>query len=671
MQTQSPRQANERVSTACLPCRKRKVKCSGSSPCKDCLRLGKDSECVYAAVQRRKRKCPGKLSREVRQGPLATTGQRNCDFDGNNDRNAGTSLHQDTLQPECIPSELHAPTLLERDEWSYQEPWAWTSICSDPGSEWIQSKTGDRGFVAIAKRFTKDLVTKSSEEKRALSGTAPVEIDEALAREYVNAFYQNCWEADIGIIDRDEIEAKLESHYRSRLPKDEEAWFALRNIVFAGGCRSVLAKDHTSCVAAQAEANRFFQMALSVLTSLLLPPTSLMAVQALTLMACYSQSLGNPGFKNLLCFNAVQVAQSKGLHRQPDRAWGMSENAILKRNWLWWAIYTLDKHLALCSSRPSAIDDRNVSTLIPTSIPTGSSIQLHLHTIGVRHARIQSRVSRELLSFKALSLPAGELIRLVTDFSAELKQLVAEMPHEFEISTLATSSHSKRRVTQILYVHFSIWGTLMAVHAHFFYPWMASRFTKGTNTASPEIENQIVSSSAIVAEAARQILLALRLLNTSVTTPSWLAFDYPIYAAINLFIYILKYPTLASASADLGLLDVCAGHFGYIEFLTSSQVSISLPREAANVASKVVKAAKARALEDVSAAAAVGHDDRAIDPQDHVAGMEDLNFDAFDNSTTALNEFGDFLALDLSSWNLVSSFDMVNSSTSDFVSISP
>ncbi len=347
---------------------------------------------------------------------------------------------------------------------------------------------------------------------------------------------------------------------------------------------------------------------------------------------CYAESLGSPGYKHFLCSNAVRVAQSKGLHRQPDKAWGMSENTTLKRNWLWWAIYTLDKHHALCSSRPSAIDDDNVSSLVPAILPNGSNIHLQLFTIGIRHAKIKSRVSRQLLSFKALSLSASELILLVTDFSAELKQLLEEIPQEFKIGTLARPSHPPRRLIQILYAHFSIWGTLMAVHAHFFYPWLSSRLG---SDASPETRTQINLSSGMVAEAARKIILALRLINTNVTTPSWLTFDYPISAAINLFIHILKHPTLTSATADLGLLDVCAGHFGYIEFLTSSKISISLPREASNVASKVVKNMKRGSSEYTPT-----EDTNRYSDQGHAqaGGLGSFSFDALENTSTAFND---------------------------------
>ncbi|KIX06975.1 uncharacterized protein Z518_04951 [Rhinocladiella mackenziei CBS 650.93] len=526
---------------------------------------------------------------------------------------------------------------LEDSNWEYHEPWSWTSICSETGSKWIRSVTGSRDFVATTKRFAQDMVPRSSYDKYLSASARSPETGEATAWKYVDAFYQNCWEADLGIIDRTDLEAQLKAHYRNQMPRNDPTWFALRNIVFAGGYRSLLARDPTiSFAAAQAKAGHYFHNALSVFTRLLLPPARLMAIRALTLMACYVEGLGNPAFKHFLCANAVYLAQSKGLHRQPDHAWGISPDESLKRNWLWWAIYALEKHLALCGSRPSVIDDDNVSAHVPTTLPSGSNIHLESLSIGIRYSKIHSQISRRLLSFKALSMSANELISCVNHFHDQLKQLLEEMPAEFKIGTLARPPHPTRRLIQIMYLHFSIYGSLMAVHAHLFYPWMTSRFAaEGYNAA---VETQIASSSSTVAEAARKIILALRLIHTNVTTPSWLAFYYPIYAVINLFIYILKYPTLSTATADLGLLDVCAGHFGYIEFLTSSQVSISLPREAANVASKVVKAAKAKEPDPTSVESTAHCERQGHDAHMPALDIGPLHFDNPEPDPAALSD---------------------------------
>lgn len=278
------------------------------------------------------------------------------------------------------------------------------------------------------------------------------------------------------------------------------------------------------------------------------------------------------------------------MYRQPDKAWGNSENETLKRNWLWWAIYAFEKHLALCSGRPSAIDDDSVSAQIPWVVPSGSNIDLQLLSLAAKHAKLQSQISRHLLSLKALSMSCQELIKSVNHYHDQLNQLLEDMPVSFRVSTLARPAYNDRHLIHLLYIHFSVHGSLMAVHAHFFYPWLISRLT--TNEYDGLLEAQIAASAVAVAEAARKIILALRMVNANITTPSWLTFYYPIYAVINLFISVVNNPSLPSATSDLGLLDVCAGHFGFMEFLTSSRVSISLPRDAANVASKIVRAAK-------------------------------------------------------------------------------
>ena len=176
----------------------------------------------------------------------------------------------------------------------------------------------------------------------------------------------------------------------------------------------------------------------------------------------------------------------------------------------------------------------------------------------------------------------------------------------------------------------------MAIHEYLFYPWMSSRFAAdGHDTIT---EAQLASSSSTVAEAARKILLAVRLVTTNVSTPASLALYYPIYAHINLFVYILKYPALPTTKADLGLLDVCAGHFGYMEFLTSSGISISAPRELANLASKVVKAARANKTEKLLVRSASRHKIQNNVLQTQTLNDDSLNFWHLDHNTLGLSE---------------------------------
>jgi hypothetical protein len=73
-----------------------------------------------------------------------------------------------------------------------------------------------------------------------------------------------------------------------------------------------------------------------------------------------------------------------------------------------------------------------------------------------------------------------------------------------------------------------------------------------------------------------------------------LAFYYPMFGLINLFISILKSPMSPTSQSDVTLLDSAAGHFAHLEFITSSELAFPFAREVANLAREAVKRARER-----------------------------------------------------------------------------
>ncbi|KAK5465521.1 hypothetical protein LTS15_002084 [Exophiala xenobiotica] len=65
-------------------------------------------------------------------------------------------------------------------------------------------------------------------------------------------------------------------------------------------------------------------------------------------------------------------------------------------------------------------------------------------------------------------------------------------------------------------------------------------------------------------------------------------FYYPMIGLINLFIHILKFPTLPSTRSDIALLEVAAGYFSHMEFITSSELSFPFARDVAALARQTV-----------------------------------------------------------------------------------
>ncbi|KAK4947873.1 hypothetical protein LTR10_013381 [Elasticomyces elasticus] len=391
---------------------------------------------------------------------------------------------------------------------------------------------------------------------------------------YVAAYFEHSYDAVFGVVHRPTFEARLRTHLAQIGPHQAEdpSWFALRNIVYALGCRSLVAKDPSlSFLQAGKRSRAFFQNALSVIGEMILGRSGFTAVQALVLMGFYAEGLGSPAVEYPLAINAVQLALARGLHRAPSRSWNLPEADMLTRSWLWWAVYCLEKRIVQRSGRPSTIDDDNISTSIPTQAPPGSSINVEVFTLFIKNAQISSQIANRIMSVRALRQSPTEAMQTVRDIHSQLQRLLESIPPDLQEKLYPSTP----RHLYSIYLHFSIWGNFMATHIIFFYPWVAVRFG---SESDPAVRNQIIHSAETVAYAARQIILVLRSITMDAAIPHWLAFYFPIYAHTNLLVYILMNPSRKSATGDLALLDVCAGHFGHVEHASNTEISFHFPR---------------------------------------------------------------------------------------------
>lgn len=97
-----------------------------------------------------------------------------------------------------------------------------------------------------------------------------------------SAYFDEAPEAAFGIVLRSQFAARLRSHFDGA-PDDDRAWYALRNAIYAIGCRIVMSKTH-SFTEAYRTAWCFFENALSAHTEMLYFRTSILGVRALAVM---------------------------------------------------------------------------------------------------------------------------------------------------------------------------------------------------------------------------------------------------------------------------------------------------------------------------------------------------------------------------------------------------
>jgi hypothetical protein len=73
-----------------------------------------------------------------------------------------------------------------------------------------------------------------------------------------------------------------------------------------------------------------------------------------------------------------------------------------------------------------------------------------------------------------------------------------------------------------------------------------------------------------------------------------LVFYYPLLGMINIFISILKASTAESASSKIGVMDMAAGYFAYLDYSTGSTFSFALVRNLAQWARQAVSRTAAK-----------------------------------------------------------------------------
>ncbi|KIW98761.1 uncharacterized protein Z519_00424 [Cladophialophora bantiana CBS 173.52] len=340
------------------------------------------------------------------------------------------------------------------------------------------------------------------------------------------------------------------------------------------------------------EAWSYFQSATSVLIELLFTPTGLLAVRALVAMTFFSEGLGNPALEYMFCTSAARVAQAKGLHRRPAKAWNLAAHDELHYSWLVWAIYCCEKHIAHRSGRPSAIDDDEISCQIPSESCPGSTLDVEAFMYLIQHSQISSQVSKRLMSVKAFQQPPNTLLETVAQLDHQLREwrdsLPAKLRPDDRLRSLQVPGDARYFPTILM--HYAYYGSLMAIHTIFAYPWVYS--TIFGNDRGIVTQDQVIFSSNTVAEAARNIIIIARGLEINgASNPMVPTFYYQMIRLINLFIHILKFPSLPSARSDVALLDVAAGYFGHIEFITAEELSFPFARDVASVARQTVNKA--------------------------------------------------------------------------------
>ena len=495
--------------------------------------------------------------------------------DGNSNTNA-IQANQPPLFPTEGSYEDDGISSHESTNWEYHGPRSCLSLCSQSGIEWVESRSGIRGFRSSAQKFTNDITRRLKLSSRLSVRRVP-DPDRATAWRYTSAYFQHALDASMGVVQQSTFESQLTAYLDGVTSHVDIAWHALRNAIYASGCRI-----HLSETQSFHEANRlawtYFENALALHTEILLFRTSLASVQALTVMAYYSQNFGSPCLEYMLCNNALALAFGRGLHRKPTPGWNLTAGERSHRSCVFWALYCLEKQIEKQSGRPSIINDDEVTCELPGPSSSDRSVNLTYVTLLIELARFASVVTRRLSTVQVLCLGAEALVKSVVELDEQMNTLRLGLEPTITLGAPLNPNRLPPGITlqQTIYLHCLYNTTVLDIHNTLMSPWSKSLLSL---TPRQVLRSQVQTSIETVLRTCHTAMLTLHYVHIDASTPVPLSFFTPIYVLTNLFICVLQNPAHDRVTAAISLMELGAAFFTRLHIASDAEVPMEFAKE--------------------------------------------------------------------------------------------
>ncbi|KAK4623535.1 ABC-transporter-regulating transcription factor [Fulvia fulva] len=583
----------KRAWQACDHCRARKIRCNGETadtPCPNCIDRGVD--CVTTISQRRRRRPIGttanifnhaqpvpSLTDSMAMGhsplcPYSTLGQ-------SEETTASIQVDDDGGETPDDLRERSSVLPSDMTNWEYHGPRSFLSVCSKPAVKWVSEQTGRADFADIASYFASD-ITRRLKMDADISPTRAPEPDAETAWQYTEAYFTLALDASLAALHRPCFERQLAAHLAGNAVDNSPTWHALRNVVYAFGCRIELSKNCSFKDASQ-QAWLYFENALAVYARLLFYKTSIMGVQVLTLMAYYTQNIGTPCLEYMLSSDAVRLAFAKGLHRAAPLSQGLTEQDVEQRNRIFWAIYCLEKQIACQASRPSIIDDEEVTCSLPRiTSPSDDAFSIaYCHSL-IRISRALSTIEKRLSAVRCSRMDVTATVQTVDELHSELETVKNAPQNQFGLALGTkidvTNSPEDFKLDQLVHLHYAYHTAMLNVHTIWSYPWI--RALVGLS-AIDKLRDYVLRSSDVVARVSRDMIAITEHIHFKAHATVPVAFFAPIYAMISLFVYCLD---RQKSLADLAVMDIGTGYFSKLGLETDFLISVPFVRAITSLA---------------------------------------------------------------------------------------
>ena len=150
----------------------------------------------------------------------------------------------------------------------------------------------------------------------------------------------------------------------------------------------------------------------------------------------------------------------------------------------------------------------------------GSTINIQIFTYTINLMRISSTIFKKLSAIKTLSQTPDEVIRVLSDLHWQIQGWKDTLPPNIrpDAPIDPTQLPPGYHLYHLIFLHYSYYGSLMAIHSLYAYPWNSSII--GSSQIS-SVSEQIATSSSIIIAASRNIILATKYIDINASLPGW------------------------------------------------------------------------------------------------------------------------------------------------------
>ncbi|KAK6225679.1 hypothetical protein QIS74_01726 [Colletotrichum tabaci] len=389
---------------------------------------------------------------------------------------------------------------------------------------------------------------------------------------YIRLYFERV-HPTLPFLDRASFESTVANPNFPSLLEHSKPWTCLYHAVLAIGSQHA---DGGTFEPGKGESWRLFSVSLGSFSDLLLLPDSLTTLQALTAMSLYALCLCGLSVEPVIMSEAARRAQMMSSHNFTGSAASTYQKAF-------WSMYIIEKITSFHIGRSSSFVDCDISCpipVIPDAAIAGFNSFLHL----VRLSRLLSRAYTSLFSVGVSGNSSSYYLDVIDQLYVELEAWRTSLPDNgFRPGGTARAQAILEPMARSLAVvlHYLYYSLLLTLSRTMLVYLPTS---DGPVAVAPEVAAKRSSNLKTTLDGSRFILELTSMIEVEPYTNTWVIAGIPITALFVLFDIVIHDPQLPDTASNLALLDMAAGHFSRIEFVSGGAVPGSLIAEFAKIA---------------------------------------------------------------------------------------